>query len=904
MRELIKVIMGNMKRIINIIATVLLFHSVILQAGAVRGYVRTYSGNAPISGALVVIEPQRETRFSAQTMTDSDGFFEFRNVPKGIYKIAGMKECFYSNSLFDFYIADAAVYEVRIRLLENPDNDDLSYCFMIGGIEVEAQSRSLVPEEIVTTRRIESGEIDHLQASNLGDVLTLVPGVEKSGQLGLAKQQNVGLRRIKRSDTGLHGFDSFGTSIIIDGNELSGDMKASGYVSGSAEQSGIDLRVIPADNIASVEVITGIPSVEYGNFTDGIVKVETKRGQINRRFKAKFNPDTKGFSYNGGYEFKESIFDYHINYSYSERNLRKIGDEYQRIYGTANLSRSFFDKKLDARIGATYTHIFDDEEPNDEYRIQNTNRGFRAGGKMDMKYRPNKNTTYELLIGVDANKEDVIKQKMVVDQVFVPFGTDLSSIDTSYCSVVPIIDTVYISGTDTIDYIDSTIMVYPYNATATQRGMEWDYSLKLRRKSNVTIGKTKNNLLFGLEFDYEKNSGEGVVLDSIFNYYGYTSTRRSYSFDEYPSNVKVSLYAEDQISFKFLKRQTDILLGIRYDLFNPTGLNIGFDDGFSIFSAKQGEFFSPRINIRYRLTDDLTLRAGTGQSVKAISLTQIYRVPKHVAYYDTVSQKTTEKIFYQVNEELKAYAAQKTEASLDWKVSDMLGVSLTGYYTRTFNRPSSVTYPEGYEINPDTINIQFSYAIYENAGWEDNYGAEFTLRTQRIKDLRFAFNATYRYSESGSDRLIYAPNYLSGSSNWELWYPPAVSRQSKLVLDGQVSYINQRFGVWVTMDIQYTPFYRKQNIYSTNYKEELNDYGEPYLYYQGMSYWYDAELFNYTGQWLINLRISKSLTPNAELSLYINNFFDNRARYISPFTSSELELNSPIYYGLEMSVQL
>ncbi|MBW6457722.1 MAG: TonB-dependent receptor, partial [FCB group bacterium] len=390
---------------------------------------------------------------------------------------------------------------------------------------------------------------------------------------------------------------------------------------------------------------------------------------------------------------------------------------------------------------------------------------------------------------------------------------------------------------------------------------------------------------------------------SIFNYYGLSSTRRSYSFDDYPPNVKVSLYAEDQISFKFLKRQTDILLGIRYDLLNPTRLNIGFHDGFSIFDAKQGEFFSPRVNIRYRLTDDITLRAGTGQSVKAISLTQIYRVPKHVAYYDTVSQKTTEKIFYQVNEELKAYASQKTEASLDWKVSDMIGVSLTGYYTRTFDRPGSVTYPEGYEINPDTVNILFSYAMYKNVGWEDNYGAEFTLRTQRIKDLRFAFNATYRYSKSGSDRQIYAPNYRSVSSNWELWYPAPVSRQSKLVLDGQVSYINQRFGVWVTMDIQYTPFYRKQNIYSSNYEEMLNDYGEPYLYYQGMSYWYDAELFNYTGQWLINLRISKSLTPNAELSLYINNFFDNRARYISPFTSSELELNSPIYYGLEMSVQ-
>jgi hypothetical protein len=131
-----------------------------------------------------------------------------------------------------------------------------------------------------------------------------------------------------------------------------------------------------------------------------------------------------------------------------------------------------------------------------------------------------------------------------------------------------------------------------------------------------------------------------------------------------------------------------------------------------------------------------------------------------------------------------------------------------------------------------------------------------------------------------------------------------VDWQSKLVLDAQVSYINQRFGVWVTMDVQYTPFYRRQYVYSSNGFETLNDDGDPYTYYQGMSYWYDTEIMNYTGQWLINLRISKSLTPNAEVSLYINNFFDNRARFINPYTDSEINLNAPIYYGLEMSIQL
>ncbi len=898
--------MKKTQRFIIGVSLLSVFLVAISQAATVRGYVRNYEGNAPIKEALVAIESQKGEKFSAQSMTDRDGYFILKDIPEGIYKIAGMKDCFYANSLFDFAITDDGVYHVKIKLIANPDKNDLSYCFMIGGIEVESMGRDILPEEIATTRKIDSGEIDHLQASNLGDVLTLVPGVEKSGQMGLASQQNIGLRKVRRSDSNLYGFDSFGTSVVVDGNEISGDMKMSGYVSGSADQSGVDLRSIPADNIESVEVITGIASVEYGNFSDGIVKVETKKSTVNRRFKAKINPDTKGFSYNGGYNFGDdnTVFDYHVNYSYSERDLRKIGDEYQRLYGAANLSHSFFDKKLKSRLGLTYTRIFDDEEPNDEFHMQNTNRGYRASGKLALKYRTDNDVRYELFAGLDYKNQDEVKQKMVTDQLFLPFGTDVSDIDLSYCTITPIRDTVYVDGTDSILYVDSVLAVFPYNATISQKGEEWDVSFKLKRKSNVNIGGTNNKLLFGFETDYENNTGEGVRIDSIFNYYGNSSTKRSYSFDSYPANLKFALYAEDQITFDLFERRLDILIGLRYDLINPERFQISFDNGLSLFDAKQGDFFSPRFNIKYQLSDDLDIRMGVGQSIKSVSLTQIYKVPKHIAYLDTSTNQVTEKVFYQVNENLKSYASRKAEASLDWRITDVLGASLTGYYSKTDHRPQSVTYPDGYDVNPDTVNADYSYSISENVGWSEDYGTELTLRTKRIRDLKFALNATYRLSRSGSDGLIYDPDYRATSSEWELWYPKYIYYQSKLILDGQVSYLNQRFGLWVTMDVQYTPFYKRQNIYQSNGYEELNPEGETYINYQGMSYWYDAEEYNYTGQWLLNLRISKSLSNNAEVSLYINNFFDNRATYVSPYSGFEINLNSPIYYGLEMSIKL
>ncbi len=40
---------------------------------------------------------------------------------------------------------------------------------------------------------------------------------------------------------------------------------------------GVDLRTVSAGNIESMEVIRGIPSVEYGNLTSGVVIVKTRR---------------------------------------------------------------------------------------------------------------------------------------------------------------------------------------------------------------------------------------------------------------------------------------------------------------------------------------------------------------------------------------------------------------------------------------------------------------------------------------------------------------------------------------------------------------------------------------------------------------------------------------------------
>ena len=70
---------------------------------------------------------------------------------------------------------------------------------------------------------------------------------------------------------------------------------------GASPSGGVDVRSISTENIESVEIIRGIPSVEYGDLTSGAVIVHTKAGREPLRVKAKANPIVYQLSMGTGY---------------------------------------------------------------------------------------------------------------------------------------------------------------------------------------------------------------------------------------------------------------------------------------------------------------------------------------------------------------------------------------------------------------------------------------------------------------------------------------------------------------------------------------------------------------------------------------------------------------------------
>lgn len=155
-------------------------------------------------------------------------------------------------------------------------------------LDVTLKELSLNLKNVTVTARQEQmgsksliGEdaIRHVQPKSLNDLLQLVPGnlIENPNLNNLGQAH---IREIEDDDN-----NALGTLVVVDGTPLSNEsnlqvvspskfgansgMQSDGMSEQTTAGRGVDLRTVSAGNIESMEVIRGIPSVEYGNLTSG-----------------------------------------------------------------------------------------------------------------------------------------------------------------------------------------------------------------------------------------------------------------------------------------------------------------------------------------------------------------------------------------------------------------------------------------------------------------------------------------------------------------------------------------------------------------------------------------------------------------------------------------------------------
>ncbi|MGC9365167.1 MAG: TonB-dependent receptor [Fidelibacterota bacterium] len=860
-----------MNRVVLGIFALLIGGSSRLSAATISGKVLCHLEKTAIADALVILIKTDDEDFARTSVSDAGGNFIFLDVLPGKYNIEVVRDGYFKNVLFDLLVESGRDCRVTIRLLRRSRDDQNEYCFMLGGIEVPGDSKAIIPEEMVTTRKIGSGEIEHMQATNLGDILTLVPGVEKSRNPGLSKMSYVGLRSIAIGGRTVDVPESFGTGIVVDGNEFSSDATV-----GTESIYGLDLRVLPADNIKSVEVVTGIPSVEYSNISNGVVRVETKSGVMAPQLKFKFNPDTKEFSFLHGFRAGKGIFDYHFNWARGENNLRLDRDALDRYNVKGTYSRKFCHDRIETKISSNFIQMMQNQEPEDEKRIQNFVRDYYLNNSFQIDIQRSHQVRYAGQIDVNVNHKQNHAEKWVNDNVYVykdsTFTREIDGQTITYDSTI----------------IDVKNSHYGFVGEKDVIGKEWKIAGQLQRWQTINSANTDHRILAGLLYRHDFNTGAGVVLDSVFNYYGTASMRRSYRFDRYPHLKTLSLYLQDDIRGVLWKHRYDMMVGLRYDSFNPTGLT----------TAQHGVFLNPRFNFRFFFSNAVRLRFGVGRTAKTVSLGNIYDPPTYITH--VVDGKVVQEVQEEYNPELQSYATAKYELSLDWKPADMIGMSITGYVNRSDDQIRSVSYPWGYYVNPDTITRK-SFSLNHNVGTYRSSGVEWTIHTGRIGNVQLRTNLTYRFTKSGRRGLEYDS---SPDTTWEdIWYPLFTIWKEKVIVDMQINYVSKRLGIWLTVDAQYIPLEHCRREYRSNSTILFdNTIKEFVVWYQGMDHWYNYLMEDYSGYWLFNFRLTKSLSASSEISLYINNLFDDRAMILE-YDDCWRERNPELYFGMEVSWQ-
>ncbi|MBD3179123.1 MAG: TonB-dependent receptor plug domain-containing protein, partial [Candidatus Latescibacteria bacterium] len=799
----------------------ILFSPVVLFAeemGILAGKVINVKNNLPVFEALVKVQGTDIT-----TLTDQSGMFRIK-LPEGKHSISVHKPEYFTTCLQDIIVEGGKITTYQCEMATG--DPEMNLFFMIGGITVLGE-RELLPEEVETVHEISSDEIEHQLSTNLGDILDLVPGVERTSSPGLSEMSQVQLRGSGFVEDRQEAL--FGTKIIVDDVPISNNanLQAGTGTSMSGSKSyageGIDLRTIPADNIEKVEVITGVPSVEYGDLTSGLVKVRTKSGAQPHRIKIKSNPDTKEANLSGGwgFDYKNSSLAYNLNGAFSERNIRREGDEYYRYNGQLTLKNELMDGDLKLMNKLYYHGVNDDQDFKKDDPLSviqyNDDKTYIYGQRVD--YRINQESKLEWNANIKYTDRDSYRQS-------------LTGADTR------VLTDALTDGTR-FGVLDAGAYLYKI----WTRGQEWSVNAKLNFRHDFQLFDLGNYLLLGAEYSFDANKGEGKVFDPLKPPYG-SPGRRPHPFDASPDLHVANIYLEDEINGFLRMRPYQINLGLRYEMYSPHKLHLGGifgDEG--IVESKNGTYLNPRIRAKYEIRDGTQIRAGWGRSSKMPSMTKIYQKPEYV---DIVEETPADSVplistyVYNFNtRNVKGYQNQKGEISLDQKIGPV-GLIFTGFFTNSSDIPRGVaspqilyrysydedTYPSGDPTVIDTFYNTSDSDRYQSAGWYKNYGFEFQLRTKRIKKLntKFYVSASFTKSRSGGDGI-----YMSSARDNEIlgrtifpYYPYTESWRHKMIVNYRADWLIEKLGMWVTLHLQQTLFDANKNAlekrtYSTGY---------------------------------------------------------------------------------------
>lgn len=865
-------------------------------AGTLRGRVVDEQGT-PLAGTNILIKEQ-----NTGCTTDSKGRYHIRLQP-GTYTVR------YS---FIGYKTRTETLKVYPGSTTTKNIELESTAIEIGGITVVAKD-DFIPLDAETKSEIHAGEIEHIQASSLNDIMELTPGVETSNPTLNTPEQLT-----------IRGGESIGTQVVLDGVPVTNNANMQIGIGYSTANSGVDLRSIPAENVKQAQVIRGIPSVEYGDLTDGVMVVETRSSANPLRAKFKYNPHLYEFNISKGINWGGWILNGNINLALSEHDIRVEGDGYTRFASQFSLSRVW--DNSDWKQSLYFTRAYDESKEKPGYALREAwyNRDVTLKYTSRFKHSFSSNHKINAKASVNYTHQNSFKQQLISR------------------------DNIVISDRTTEGTQPGRIVFGSYLGKKWIKGDVWNLYTDINTTLRHNTGHLLHTWLAGVTWRNDMNTGEGIIFDPLYPPSLTTPTPRLRTYDELPSYPILNLYIQDKITGR-LFRPFSLQIGARYEMYRPKGINWdGLWTDTDLIESHNGSFFNPRINLSYNLFENTQIRMGYGRTSKSPPMGMLFAQEQYFDVVDTVAvvdpldpsqnfSLITTSIQEKANPNLKGYYQEKSEISLDQQIGS-LGFTVSAFRNDTYDKFNSTSIPfllfkRSFPDWPDqstatpSDTLMDTYTHYENNGWSRIRGVEFSLQTRRLPKIHTVLkvDAAYLHEESGmQDRLHFGSRRYSPEldKNVKPIYLSEESYSKNLLLNYRFDIQARPLGIWVTLHIQQKVMdidgHRGlTDTLAVGYYDEFgqtvtipaDERTDP----QYVRLWQHVEPYDLLEEdrpikWLFNLKVSKALWRGAEVSFYVNNFFNHRPFYqrraVPPGSLFYERRNPPIFYGVEFSTIL
>ena len=138
---------------------------------------------------------------------------------------------------------------------------------------------------------------------------------------------------------------------------------------------------------------------------------------------------------------------------------------------------------------------------------------------------------------------------------------------------------------------DGTYLPSTYVARHQVKGMPFYSNLRLEGNAQKTMGALSHVLTMGVEWQYNKNFGQGQVYDYLRPIDG-TSSHRPRAFKDIPATNLWAFYAQDEAKLSVGKHVITALLGVRGTAM--VGLSSAYD-------LHKRLYVDPRLNVQWDL---------------------------------------------------------------------------------------------------------------------------------------------------------------------------------------------------------------------------------------------------------------------------------------------------------------